>query len=108
MSRRNQRANGLNGMSQCAPLRSRTGSLVRFGTAIARALALSLVLSMGTAACSAGPPKPPESPLKQAIKDERIDEQDKEDLERRHVAPPPAYGHKIVLATEDNTAQENF
>ncbi len=66
-----------------------------------RALAIALALLSGSAACTHAPMAPPESPLKQATKDNRQESGAEKDLERRHLAPPPAYGNKIVLAVEE-------
>ncbi len=72
------------------------------------AILLGSVLSMGTSGCAKSPQKPPEAPLKQAKKDSRLDEQEQPDVERRHLAPPPAYGNKVVMAADERTTTSEF
>jgi hypothetical protein len=69
---------------------------------------LALALSIGAVGCTKAPQKPVESPLLQAKKDDRIQAEDDLDLERRHLAPPPAYGNKVVMAVEKTTKTESF
>jgi len=52
------------------------------------------VILLGASACAARPVPPPEPPPKQAHKEET-----KERTRVPHVAPPPAYGNKVVLET---------
>lgn len=60
----------------------------------------SLAVVFGTTSCAKAPTKPPESALKQAKKDSRLEQREEPDLERRHLAPPPAYGNKVVMAEQ--------
>lgn len=69
---------------------------------------LALALSLGSVACTKAPQKPPESALKQAQKDERIQAEEDLDPERRHLAPPPAYGNKVVMARTTNAHSTEF
>lgn len=73
----------------------------------AATLLVALTCLFGTASCAKAPEKPPESALKHA-KDFRPQEPDETDLERRHLAPPPAYGNKVVMAEERRFPSERF
>lgn len=59
-------------------------------------MALLLALLAVTPACTASAPPPPAKAITQK-KAER-DPHGERDREPRHVAPPPAYGNKVVLA----------
>jgi hypothetical protein len=65
-------------------------------------------LFFGTSACTSVPERPPESALKQAKKDSRLEPQEDVDLERRHLAPPPAYGNKVVMAHNEASEAQRF
>lgn len=67
---------------------------------------VGLSLALGSVACTKAPQKPPTSALKQAKKEDRPTSQD--ELERRHQAPPPAYGNKVVMAQEENGPTGSF
>jgi len=54
-------------------------------------------LSLASQGCGAAPTKRPDPPAAQARKAPPPEEQ-----EPYHVAPPPAYGHKVVLARSDS------
>ena len=69
---------------------------------------IALSLSFGSMACNKAPQKPPASPLKQAKKDDRIQQEDDLDPERRHLAPPPAYGNKVVMAKSEQERSATF
>jgi hypothetical protein len=69
---------------------------------------IALSLALGSAACSQAPQKPAASPLKQAKKDDRPPSQDELELERRNVAPPPAYGNKVVMAKSESDVSRQF
>ena len=69
---------------------------------------IALGLALGVTGCQKAPQKPPEAPLKQAKKDDRIDEEKQMDLERRHLAPPPAYGNKVVMAKDEQAPTQHF
>lgn len=71
-------------------------------------LFVTSALAFATAGCTRAPEKPPESPLKQAKKDSRLDPQEEQDLERRHLAPPPAYGNKVVMAQDERSTPAKF
>jgi len=68
---------------------------------------MACTFAVGTVACSKAPQKPPEAPLKQAIKDETVEEE-LFDAERHHLAPPPAYGNKVVMAEHTDQARGQF
>ncbi len=72
------------------------------------AVAVLIAASLAFSGCSRTPVKPPRSPLMEAKKDERIDEEHLRDLERRHMAPPPAYGNKVVMAVDDSRPGGHF
>lgn len=65
-------------------------------------LALVTIAAIGATGCASKMEAPPASALKQARQDSKLDREQLE-LERRHVAPPPAYGNKVVLATDENS-----
>lgn len=83
-------------------------SRLRLQARLGGSLLLSLGLVLGTAACTKTPQKPPDSSWKQAKKDSRLDQPEDLDPERRHLAPPPAYGNKVVMAQDDRTATHRF
>jgi hypothetical protein len=82
------------------------GALVRHR--LLPSIFVALSLSFGSMACSKAPQQPPASPLKQAKKDERIQQEDELDPQRRHLAPPPAYGNKVVMAKSGQDRSTNF
>lgn len=55
-------------------------------------LPLLSALLLAVSACASSPPPEPKAPVKQAKK------ADAPEPEPHHVAPPPAYGNKIVMA----------
>lgn len=65
-------------------------------------------LLLSAPACTKAPEKPPESALKQAKQDARLMEQEELELERRHLAPPPAYGNKVVMAQHERSQAAQF
>lgn len=69
---------------------------------------VSLGLPLGTASCTRAPEKPPESALKQAKRDSRLDQPEDEEFERRNLAPPPAYGNKVVMAQSELSGTGRF
>lgn len=80
---------------------------LRFSRLVPSALVCAGVL-LGTASCTKAPAKPPESALKEAKKDSRLDQPEDLDPERRHLAPPPAYGNKVVMAQHEPTETGHF
>lgn len=72
------------------------------------ALLLAMAFALGTAACGGAPRKPPESPQLEARKDERIRAEEERELEHRHLAPPPAYGNRVVMAENKRSSAETF
>ena len=99
-------------------LRNSEGLAARFnaprtlpcGNSFVRAL-LALVactFAFGTTACSKAPLKPPEAPLKQAINDDAFEEEELFDTETHHLAPPPAYGNKVVMAQHADETSGHF
>jgi hypothetical protein len=75
-------------------VRARQFSVVRWLSTLALG-----VFAVSTAACSKVPQKPPEAPLKQAVKEAPFEE-DMLDHDT-HRAPPPAYGNKVVMAERE-------
>ena len=69
---------------------------------------LSCGLLLNAAACTKTPEKPPASALKQAKQDARLPEQEEIEQERRHLAPPPAYGNKVVMAQHERSETGQF
>jgi hypothetical protein len=68
---------------------------------VVRMLTASLALVLF--GCAKTPSGPPEAPPRQAT---RVpSSQEFEELQRRHVAPPPAYGNKVVLLDIDSVPQ---
>lgn len=55
---------------------------------------LGLVVSLFALACASAPPPRPHVELRQAAHDR--DQDAREEPPVLHVAPPPAYGHKVV------------
>lgn len=68
-----------------------------------RALAAIIVASLSSVACSRTTGALAASPLKQANQMPRNEPVDDLDVERRHLAPPPAYGNKVVIARAHQT-----
>lgn len=70
-------------------------------------LTLAMVAAIGATGCASKMEAPPASALKQARQDSKLDREQLE-LERRHVAPPPAYGNKVVLAKNQDESRAAF
>jgi hypothetical protein len=85
--------------------RTSGGKSVKLGPA---AILFACALALGTTGCTKALKKPAQAPLMQAKKDERIDKEQQLDLERRHLAPPPAYGNKVVMAQDDSGKIASF
>jgi hypothetical protein len=71
-----------------------------------KVLVLVSALGTGTAGCAGAPQKPPSSAEKHARRDAR--EQERREFENEHLAPPPAYGNKVVLAAQTREASQSF
>ncbi len=69
-------------------------SLLQIGTIL-----LLTGLSLTTLGCASSPQKPPETAPKQA-RVERQDQKQQDQPTYEHVAPPPAYGNRVVMAEE--------
>lgn len=69
---------------------------------------VAFMVLFGTASCTKAPAKPPESALKHANKDTPSPELEETDLERRYLAPPPAYGNKVVMAKHEDAPTQEF
>lgn len=96
-----------NASTAASRLRARCCRLGR-GCRVLGTAVLSCWLLLGASACTKTPDKPPASALKQAKKDSRLDHQEVQDLERRHLAPPPAYGNKVVMAQDERANTHHF
>jgi hypothetical protein len=61
-------------------------------------MALALLALLGAPACTASAPPPPAKAITQKKADRDPNLERNRDREPRHVAPPPAYGNKVVFA----------
>lgn len=65
------------------------------------------VLACGALALSSGCVHVPQKPIDTKVKQAQNDDKDRkqfQEYERRHIAPPPAYGNKVVLAQDESPA----
>lgn len=68
---------------------------------------LLLVMGLTLGGCARHVEAPPSSALKQARQDAKASPEELE-LRQRHVAPPPAYGNKVVLAEANQKQSAGF
>lgn len=71
-------------------------------------LPLSLAVLLGAGACASRATQPRVDPpsARKAANETRSDQEKKDESERRHVAPPPAYGNKVVMASGPGDGSE--
>lgn len=71
-----------------------------------RRIALGLFVFALNIGCTQTNQRAVEMPARQASKVEKLEDEDRFDIERRHVAPPPAYGNKVVTTSPVEQAPE--
>lgn len=82
----------------CTPVREPHTICMTVARAAPAMIALLLALLAATPACTASAPPPPAKAVTQKKAERDPNGERDRDREPRHVAPPPAYGNKVVLA----------